>query len=324
MRRNCRHIRKIPDFIRSKLEALSDPKVVVMGTKRFNIDHLRKGELSHLDVTVSQEGEVACPSEPVIPDRKCGYVARHNQDGYEIIHRELPKEIFYQCITSPNFGDVTKGWHTSMIPRYRYPRTRIAEMMAAISVQLLGTDTNHSTATLFFRVECELDRTAIGFERDLFHCLNLLMECTGTMDIGPCSENGEGLIPTEEVSWEIFPPDGHDDYIKRFFGKRTPSPQETKTFRRTHEFLMKLHPIALIKGGFSKNMYFGAKIKDDLIVFDCPRIGNAIYILHKDWEFVSKHSRRELLSGKLGVDFERIRHSGNWEIAALTLINSLK
>ena len=87
---------------------------------------------------------------------------------------------------------------------------------------------------------------------------------------------------------------------------------------------MKLHPIALIKGGFSKNMYFGAKIKDDLIVFDCPRIGNAIYILHKDWEFVSKHSRRELLSGKLGVDFERIRHSGNWEIAALTLINSLK
>ena len=66
--------------------------------------------------------------------------------------------------------------------------------------------------------------------------------------------------------------------------------------------------------------FFGAKLAEDLVVFDCPKLGNALYILHKDWEFISQHSRRELLSGKLGGDFERVVHTPGWQSRAKRII----
>ena len=76
----------------------------------------------------------------------------------------------------------------------------------------------------------------------------------------------------------------------------------------------------MVQGGFSRNKYFGAKLAEDLVVFDCPKLGNALYILHKDWEFISQHSRRELLSGKLGGDFERVVYTPGWQSRAKRII----
>lgn len=63
------------------------------------------------------------------------------------------------------------------------------------------------------------------------------------------------------------------------------------------------------KGGFSR--YIGAKLGDELVVFENIRYGNALYVLYESWETVSKRSRLDLIQGT-DADFERIPHVDGW------------
>ena len=58
--------------------------------------------------------------------------------------------------------------------------------------------------------------------------------------------------------------------------------------------------------------YFGAKFKDNLVVFENIEYGNAIYILFDNWMEISKMSRIEILQRK-EKDFIRLPNRKNWE-----------
>jgi hypothetical protein len=99
--------------------------------------------------------------------------------------------------------------------------------------------------------------------------------------------------------------------MDQFTGGR--STEEKRTVEDRYSFFKSLNPQREVYGTSGLQRYFGALIKDDLIVFENVEYGNAIYIMFDDWKEMSQKSRIDLLSGKFGKSFERIVHTGNWK-----------
>ncbi len=47
------------------------------------------------------------------------------------------------------------------------------------------------------------------------------------------------------------------------------------------------------------------------VLLECPRVGNAIYVVHRDWEIWSRMSKQELMADDSGA-VVRIPHRGDW------------
>lgn len=319
-----KYILKIPRELLAKIDTIKGDKIIVAAKKTYSFENIANGALKKLGISISPDETIICPDKPILPNIKNGRASKHNRIGYEIIHKDQPMESFTVIMTVPNFGDPGKGYHDIPQFRHRYPRTIIPELAAHLIIKLVHTDPNNKLATFSFRVSHEPNRKDKTFKLDLLHCMNLLLENTGAINVGDPDKCETDIIPITEVPWEIFPPGSYEDRERKFFGKQTPTQEEKNSFREIDEFLHSLNPSSMIQGGFSLNKYLGALISEKLIVFDCPKLGNALYILKNDWEFVSKHSRREILSGKLGNDFERIVHTPGWQIRAKIQINKLR
>ena len=47
------------------------------------------------------------------------------------------------------------------------------------------------------------------------------------------------------------------------------------------------------------------------VLLGCPKVGNAIYVIHSNWERWSKMSKQELMADDSG-EVVRIPHRGDW------------
>ncbi len=128
----------------------------------------------------------------------------------------------------------------------------------------------------------------------------------------------EALSQTMNVHWEIFPP-GTIDEVVRFFSEgmkggkgRSGKISNEKTLRERVEAFMALKPEAYIRGRDRLSRYIGAKITENVVVFENWHYGNALFVLHEDWEQISKRSRIELLHDA-DACFERIIHAPGWQ-----------
>jgi hypothetical protein len=157
-----------------------------------------------------------------------------------------------------------------------------------------------------------LNRHDKNFEDRLFDCLNLLQENVGDCDVQEAGATSKDYIKTLHVSWDILPPGTVEEAIERIFSGREPSQLEKDTVQERYKFFKSLNPQSLVYGRSGFQRYFGALLRDDLVVFENVNYGNAVYIMFGDWEELSKKSRIELLSGKFGEDFERVIHKGGW------------
>jgi hypothetical protein len=104
-----------------------------------------------------------------------------------------------------------------------------------------------------------------------------------------------------------------EEAIRRIFSGAVPKQKQRETAGERYDFFMSLKPIRFVFGKSGFRRYFGAKIEENLIIFENMEYGNAIYILFDKWEEMSKRSRLELLSGKFGTDFFRVVHKDGWE-----------
>ncbi len=85
-------------------------------------------------------------------------------------------------------------------------------------------------------------------------------------------------------------------------------------------FFMTLEPQKLVFGTSGFRRYFGALMRDDLVVFENIEYGNAVYVMFEEWEELSKKSRIDLLSGKYGESFERVLHTSGWKSKLRSII----
>jgi hypothetical protein len=313
-----KNINKIPETIYKKLETITSNEIVVGCAIKFRKEDILSGKLSGLGIKLDQNG-LQFPLS-VIPSKDSGKYSNININGREIIRKDLPKEIHYNSVESPNYGDSYNGTHTVNLPYEKYPRDFQPPRELEILISCKDCKPNLPNYIIAFQVQEVLDKNAKDFENKLFEDLNFLQENIGTFGIEaaniPIIEYAKSL----HVSWEILPPGTLDDTIQRIFHGKTPTTQEKNTAKERYEFFQSLKPKSLVFGQSGFRRYFGALLEDNLVVFENIEYGNAVYILFDNWEELSKLSRIDLLSGKFGTSFERVIHNTGWKSDVKTIV----
>ena len=313
-----KYIRKIPDTIMARIELSQSPTIrvgrrYVFGSPEFEAVKNRF-KLNIQDLIVD------CPDP--MPSRANGPWSRKNADGWTEVHRDQPKETYSYYITTPNFGDPTKGYHDIYIEKMRYPRTHHGAKMLAFQFQLVDEDGQRV-------LECSLDKhlevDSPSFRDDLFYQLNVFCENCGNLDV--LIEDEPRQVHVQRINWEIFQSMPLEDLqVHLIRGVRDPERQEQikEVVAARYRFFRSLSPSRYIVGADAFTQYFGAVFNERAVLFECVNYGNAIYLLGEDWEQLTQLSRTQLLTTP-GLRFERIVHRGRWmDKARLELLRRLR
>ena len=296
------HFLRIPDYIKSELARIKSRYIVVATT-----------------TTVNQP--VNWPNY-ILPNRDAGVYARRNLDGYDIVHRDRPKETKTVWWRTPNFGDPDKGYHDNYRDYEAYQRTHVAPReweFAASIIREIG-----DKVLVKISVDVILDRNAANFNDDLFFALNLLQESFRDSHVFAFDTTDEEFARMTVVGWEIFPEGSLQRAITRVTGQvKNVTPEKKQRIEQRAIFIGSLKPKEYIVGTGMNRRYFGAKFKDDLVVFENIEYGNALYVLFGNWEELSQMSRIDILQ-RPESDFKRFSHKKGWEKAVRDYIRSKK
>ena len=306
------NLRVIPQSIRQRLKSLKGRPVIAACSRVYTAKELRDGTLAHLGITLAAGKLAYSPS--ILPPEKSGKYSYRNINGEEIVRKDLPKETHYNSIESPNWGDSYNGTHTVDLPYEKYPRDFISPSLTRLKVSARTSETEgEANCLVIFEVDRVLDQKDKGFNGDLLVSLNLLQENVGSCGIQPSDATIADYVQTLKVSWEVLPPGTREEALARLFRGRTPSVQEKAAVEERYDFLMSLKPAKLVYGLSGLERYFGGLIWDDLVVFENIQYGNAIYVMFDNWKELSQRTRTELLSGRFGRNFERVKHGSGWK-----------
>jgi hypothetical protein len=305
-----RNINKLPAEVRAKLDAAPEEAFVAGVVKAFTLADLQSGVLSHLGVQVAN-GALIFPTRVLPPDNMGRYSSK-NVTGWEVIRRDLPKETFQLIFDAPNFGDWTKGSHTVIQNRERFPRDTIEPPTLEIVIENLS-EAEGGNPILKFTVDMPLDRQSATYAADLLFALNLLQENLGCNDVIRRDAVTQELIATLSLDWEIFPVGTREEeVVRRMVGQMArPSAEVEAIIRERVAMFSRLRPRQYIQGRGGLNRYFGAQFADDLVVFENIAYGNALFVLYEDWATLTQRSRIDLLR-QGGNGFTRFRHTDGW------------
>ncbi len=305
------NLRVIPQSIKQRLKSVNGRPVIAAYSRVYTARELGEGALAHLGITLFAGKLAYSPS--VLPPEQSGKYSYRNINGEEIVRRDLPKETHYNSIESPNWGDSYNGTHTVDLPFEKYPRDFISPGLTRLKVTARISETEETNYLMVFEVDRVLHQKNKGFDDDLLVCLNLLQENVGACGIQPSDATIADYLQTLKVSWEVLPPGTREEALARLFRGRTPSAQEKTAVEERYDFLMSLKPAKLVYGLSGLERYFGGLIWDDLVVFENIQYGNAIYVMFDNWKELSQRTRTELLSGRFGRNFERVKHGKGWK-----------
>lgn len=306
-----KNLRKIPLVLLEKLKTMRENDIVAIAVKNIKLSEIKEGSYTHLTIEL-KDNEVTFQNE-ILPDDKMGKFSYWNKFGKEIKRKDLPMETYYNYIESPNWGDSSNGTHTVALPGKRYPVEFIPPALSKIKIELLKSGSSKENFLFRFILSEVYDKKDKNINEKLFSGLNILQENVGTCDIDKSGVTISEYLKTHTVSWEIFPPGTKEEFINRIFKGRQYSEKEKNTVSERYDYFIKLKPKEMIIGANGFQRYFGAKLEEDLVIFENTEYGNALYIMYSSWEILSKKSRIDLLSGRYGKDFERIIHTGAWK-----------
>lgn len=304
-------MRKIPARIEASLGKIKKATVVVACSLRVQRSDIVAGKWAHLGVEIAN-GKLSLPKGPVLPNRSVGLISEENTEGRVVTHHDLPKikkQIY--CGDRPNYGDWTKGSFPMWQTREVYQRSFIPPRGIRIEVSDSGYSKEHDSWDLVFKLDQSLAKSDPSFRSELLYCLNLLHENTGCLGVHPGDVAEAEVVARCLVSWKIFPPGKRTfrDELERLTESK-PQADRDRILARA-DVISSLKPQEHIIGAGFNSHYYGALLEDDLVVFENLQYGNATYILHDEWERLSKLSRTELLSSS--EDFDRLIHDATWE-----------
>ena len=120
-------------------------------------------------------------------------------------------------------------------------------------------------------------------------------------------------VPTERVHWRLLPPgeSSLDDIRRRYDVLR----HQGKLVGYDEERLNKAFDLGPNKAhvgsaGFDGYIIFTFDYTSKALM-ECPKVGNAIYVIGSDWERWSRMSKQELMVDQSG-EVIRIPHQGDW------------
>jgi hypothetical protein len=307
-----KNFRAVPPQIRNKLSRIPSNEIVVGCIRSIPDLEIDGGRWRHLGIPFDP---AQSSTIEVIPPDSSGKFSARNVDGEEIVRYDLPVETAYNYIEAPNWGDWSRGTHEVPLPYKRRPRDFIPPRNTPISVQLVSS--RDGLSAYKFLVKEVLRKTD---NKRLLECLNLLQENVGSVDVYPSDYNFQQYLTTLQISWEILPPGQRDQVMARIASGRPIPPEKQRQIDDRYNFLISLRPTQIIVGTSGMQRYLGGMIRDDLVVFENTEYGNAVYLMYDDWQQLSQRSRVELISGRFGVNFDRIVHSSGWKDRVRALI----
>lgn len=238
-----------------------------------------------------------------------GPASRLNAEGKHLIHKDREKEINFRMVewsykqfNGPGiFKEVTESID---IPYKRYPRTLIAPYSIEFSIDEENRD-KYLTSPEF-----ELGSD----DEKIIVSINLLLEyfgyCEVLFDKFQSSINGElkklnwKVLPKGEFPWEI-----QKIRIDPFLSNARGNNREVIENRLKAINNKKPDFTAVGQGGFEGYLVYGFS-SENLYVLESVEVNNATYVLAKNWEYISKLSKAEILRNEL---YEyRLIHNKNW------------
>lgn len=316
-----KNFRRIPDWIAVKVKHFEKKEISVSCVKRITESAIADGIYSQIGV-IYQEGKLIFPKK-IIPNYMAGHYSDCNMHGRDIVRKDLPMETRVYSWEAPNYGDWGKGSHECSFNREVHHRDFIPPRELELLVEMIGKEAGGEQTTYVFKftINSILDRTSSDFIDDLFFALNLMQENVGTVDVYPSNASLDDYLKTLYVDWEILPPGEREETIAKILsGFKAPTKEIREKIIARYDLLARLKPIGWVSGTSGFRRYFGAKFSDDLVAFENLEYGNAIYVMFKNWQALSKLSRIELLTQKQRDDFCRIVHASNWQIKLKRII----
>lgn len=309
------NFRTVPEFIREKLKNIHSDNVVVACSKKLAIQSVAGGDWAHVGLSVAC-GKLAFKKE-VLPIPERGRYSRRNLHGHVVVQKNLPKVSKSYTFEVPNFGDWLKGSHEITITRDVYRREFHAPRELTIRLEILNEE--DQTVTVKFSVNEMLNPRSSDFDLQLLSQINLLQENVGAIGVFATSASTAEFLHTVHVDWELMPEGSRDAVTQRLLsGARGDVAILREKVEARRQLLESLGPVGWIVGNSGLRRYFGAKFRDDLVVFENIDYGNAVYVLFEDWDSLSKLSRIELMGRT--EDVVRIVHKHGWELKLKKLL----
>ena len=131
-------------------------------------------------------------------------------------------------------------------------------------------------------------------------------------DIDRIFKTGVGM-PTKSVYWRLLPPaEVSGEELRRYYSDlQAKNPHAQYDWGRIEKAL-ELGPNQRYEeiGGVEGYIVFTFPYTSSVLL-ECPKVGNAIYVVHSDWERWSRMSKQELMADGSG-EVVRIPHQGRW------------
>lgn len=246
--------------------------------------------------------------EYIIPKRANRY-AKINADGYEIIDKNAPKEKFEQIrfVTQRRWAGRGKTKDVEVMisfERERYKRIQILPYSVLFAI-IEKNNKKYVTSESMLCNEKNKERikNTINLILEIFH------KCQIDIDVKEFIKNKK----IKRLEWEVLPKGKYPwEKIKKYIRRNKENITYKKLEEERMEYFNSLNPdfYAIGKEGFQGYVIIGFENAKKYFLENSD-YGNAIYVLNKKWEEISKLTKKEALNDK---NFKRrIVHYKNWQ-----------
>ena len=252
------------------------------------------------------------PGHRVLVSPRKGAASRRNAEGFDIIHRDQPKETAYrQAVwTWKQFvgrNDVEEKSKVVDVPYKRYPRTRVQPYSVEIEIKVRDDGQKFAVAGSFVNDEAHI---AIAT-----NTANMLYEALGGFEILDKNLTSWVRTPVRRLHWQLLPSgrnpwDSAIPSLEKVVERAPKGNQGVLRARLSAVGAKKPDFVAIGVGGFEGYVVFGFdQLK--LCVLESPQVNNATYVLPMEsWEIVAQMTKAEILNN--GMHTARIVHNRGW------------
>lgn len=309
--------RQIPEIIMAKISLLKEEYFKVETVVKISKAKLNSGQYKHIGIDNSDKFLLF-----VLPKENTGRASYYNMHQRVIVKHDEPKVLKSFYWEAPNFGDPNKGWHEIYFTKMVYSRVYIEPQFLHIEIEKLQE--SDIEAVFKFSIDRAISKNDPNFGTELLSELNLLQENVGNSDIFPLNTPIVDYLKTITLTWEIFPKGTKDQEVNYLLGRFSPRDElEESGIIERYEVIKSLNPVEIFTGLCGMHKYFAAIIREDIVVCENLRYGNAIYILRENWADLSKKDRLTLLAYHR-EEIIRIFHTTNYQRYLYLEISRLK
>ncbi len=252
------------------------------------------------------------PGQRVLASARKGPASRRNAEGFDIVHRDQPKETAYRQVfwTWTQFVGRNGSEEKSKVvdvPYRRYPRSHALPYSVELEIKVRSDGQAYVVAGPFVNNESSVVVAT--------NTANMMREALGGFEVLDKDLTSWANAPVRRLHWQLLPPGRNpwDSALPALHGVVERAPAGNRGVLRARlSAVGAKNPdfVAIGLGGFEGYAVFGFE-RLKLCVLECPLVNNATYVLPMEsWERVAQMTKAEILDA--GAHTARIVHTRGW------------